>query len=49
MEITLATGDVVGMNFDDPEHAEQVFFQVVATINRTIPDHLAGTPIVVPQ
>ena len=28
---------------------EQVFAQVIDTINRTIPDHLAGTPIVVPQ
>ena|GEM_PF-2620932 len=49
MEISLANGAVVTMNFNDPDHAERVFAQVVDTINRTIPDHVAGTPIVVPQ
>jgi hypothetical protein len=49
MEVHLSDGEVVGMNFDDPEHAERIFTQVIDTINRTIPDHLAQTPIVVPQ
>jgi hypothetical protein len=49
MEINLANGSVISMGFDDNDHAEQIFAQVIDTINRTIPDHLAGTPIVVPQ
>ncbi|HEY2813801.1 MAG TPA: hypothetical protein VGJ03_10095 [Acidimicrobiales bacterium] len=49
MEINLANGGVISMNFDEHDHAERVFAQVIDTINRTIPDHLAGTPIVVPQ
>jgi hypothetical protein len=49
MEINLANGSVISMSFDEHDHAEQVFAQVIDTINRTIPDHLAGAPIVVPQ
>jgi hypothetical protein len=40
MEINLSNGQVIGMNFDSPEHADQVFGEVIATINRTIPDHV---------
>jgi hypothetical protein len=39
MELTLTSGTTIGMNFDDPDHAEIVFGQVVSTINRTIPDY----------
>jgi hypothetical protein len=46
MELQLANGSTVGMSFDDPDHAELIFSQVVATINRTIPDHLAREIIV---
>jgi hypothetical protein len=49
MELHLANGAVIGMSFDEPEQAERVFAQVIDTINRTIPDHLAAQPIVVPQ
>jgi hypothetical protein len=49
MEINLANGAVISMSFEEHEHALGVFSQVIDTINRTIPDHLAGTPIVVPQ
>jgi hypothetical protein len=49
MELHLANGSVIGMNFDEPDRAERVFTQVIDTINRTIPDHLAVQPIVVPQ
>ena len=49
MELQLANGSTVGMTFDEPDHAEEVFAQVVATINRTIPDHLAREVIVASQ
>jgi hypothetical protein len=49
MEINLANGSVIAMGFEENDYAEQVFAQVIDTINRTIPDHLAGAPIVVPQ
>ncbi len=49
MEIHLASGEIVGMGFDDPEHAESVFAEVVATMNRTIPDHVRGVSLDVPQ
>lgn len=39
MEVFMANGAVVAMNFEDPEHAEQTFAEVIDTINRTIPDH----------
>jgi hypothetical protein len=35
MEIYLTNGNVLGMSFDDPEQAEAVFGQLVATIRRT--------------
>ena len=41
MEIFLGNGAVISMNFDEPSHAEKVFAEVIATINHTIPDHLA--------
>jgi hypothetical protein len=40
MEIYLANGSVISMNFDEPEHAEKTFADVIDTINRTIPDHV---------
>jgi hypothetical protein len=46
MEVHLISGAVVGMNFDDPEYAEQVFSNVMDTINKTIPDHVTGTAFV---
>jgi hypothetical protein len=49
MEVQLANGSTVGMSFDDPDHAEEVFAEVVATINRTIPDHLVREVIVASQ
>ena len=49
MEVHLADGSVIGMSFDDPGHAEKTFAQVIDTINRTIPDHVAAGPIVIPQ
>jgi hypothetical protein len=41
MEIYLANGAVISMNFEEPDHAERTFADVIDTINRTIPDHLA--------
>ena len=41
MEIFLANGAVISMNFEESDHAEKTFEEVVDTINRTIPDHLA--------
>jgi hypothetical protein len=49
MELHMTDGSVIGMSFDDPAHAETVFTHVIDTINRTIPDHMAGTPIAIPQ
>jgi hypothetical protein len=49
MEVSLANGSVIGMGFDDPDHAEAVFGTVVASINRTIPDHRVREVIVAPQ
>ncbi|MEY2403499.1 MAG: hypothetical protein QOD38_1050 [Acidimicrobiaceae bacterium] len=40
MEIHLANGAVISMSFDDSDHAEKTFADVIDTINRTIPDHL---------
>jgi hypothetical protein len=40
MELQLANGSVISMNFDEPDHAERTFAEVIDTINRTIPDHL---------
>lgn len=40
MEIYLANGAVISMNFEEPDHAEKTFALVIDTINRTIPDHL---------
>jgi len=39
MEIYIANGAVISMNFEEPDHAETTFAEVVDTINRTIPDH----------
>jgi hypothetical protein len=39
LEINLTSGAVIGMSFDDPEYGERVFAEVMATINRTIPDN----------
>jgi hypothetical protein len=41
MEVRLADGGTIAMTFDEPDHAELVFTQVVATLNRTIPDHVS--------
>jgi hypothetical protein len=41
MEIHLANGAVISMNFEESDHAEKTFGEVVDTINRTIPDHQA--------
>ena len=41
MEIFLANGAVISMNFDEPDHAEKTFSEVIAILNHTIPDHLA--------
>ena len=49
MEVHMASGAVIGMNFDDPDHAEQVFAQVVETLNKTIPDHVRGVTLTIPQ
>lgn len=38
MEVTLANGEVVSMSFDEPTHAQHIFEEVVAAMNRTIPD-----------
>ena len=40
MELQLANGSVISMNFDEPDHAEATFAEVINTINRTIPDHV---------
>jgi hypothetical protein len=40
MEIYIANGAVISMNFEEPDHAEKTFADVIDTINRTIPDHL---------
>jgi hypothetical protein len=40
MEIHLANGAVISMNFEEPDHAERTFADVIDTINRTIPDHV---------
>ena len=40
MEIYLANGAVISMNFEEPDHAEKTFADVIDTINHTIPDHL---------
>ena len=47
MELHLVSGEIVGMNFDDPDYAEQVFAQVIDTMNKTIPDHVTGTPTII--
>lgn len=39
MEIYMANGAVIAMNFEEPDHAEKTFSDVINTINRTIPDH----------
>ena len=49
MEVHMASGAVIGMSFDDPDHAEAVFAQVVDTLNKTIPDHVTGVILNVPQ
>jgi hypothetical protein len=49
MEIHMASGAVIGMNFDDPEHAEAVYTEVVETLNKTIPDHVRGVMLNIPQ
>ena len=41
MEIYMANGAVISMSFEEPDHAEKTFADVIDTINRTIPDHLA--------
>jgi hypothetical protein len=41
MEIYMANGAVISMNFEEPDHAEKTFTDVINTINRTIPDHPA--------
>jgi hypothetical protein len=41
MEIFMANGAVISMNFEEPDHAEKTFTDVINTINRTIPDHPA--------
>ena len=39
MEVHLANGAVISMNFQEADHAEKTFADVVDIINRTIPDH----------
>jgi hypothetical protein len=41
MEVYLANGAVISMSFDEPDHAEKTFTEVIDTLNHTIPDHLA--------
>ena len=41
MEVFLANGAVISMNFDEPDHAEKTFAEVIAILNHTIPDHLS--------
>jgi hypothetical protein len=43
MEINLANGEVISMNFEEPEHAQHIFGEVVASMNRTIPDQVGAT------
>jgi hypothetical protein len=38
MEVHLMDGGVIAMNFDETDHAEQTFHEVVSSVNRTIPD-----------
>ena len=42
MEVKLASGEVISMSFDEPEHAEHIFEEVVASMNRTIPDQVGA-------
>ena len=42
MEITLANGEVIAMTFDEPDHAQHIFEEVVASMNRTIPDQVGS-------
>ena len=35
MEVYLTNGSTLGMNFDDPDQADAVFSQLVATIRRS--------------
>lgn len=46
IELHLSSGAVLGMNFDDADYAEQVFAEIIGTINKTIPDHVTGTKVV---
>ena len=46
LDINLTSGAVIGMSFDDPEYAEQVFAEIIDTINKTIPDHVTGATVV---
>jgi hypothetical protein len=48
MEIYMLGGAVIGMSFDDPELAEEVFTEVLSSISRTIPDHVRGTNLRIP-
>jgi len=49
LEIYMLGGAVIGMSFDDPELAEEVFTEVLGSISRTIPDHVTGTNLHIPQ
>ena len=42
MEVNLANGEVMSMNFDEPDHAQHAFEEVIASMNRTIPDQAAS-------
>ena len=42
MEVYLANGEVISMSFDEADHAQDTFEQVVASMNRTIPDQVAS-------
>jgi hypothetical protein len=44
MEIYLANGAVISMNFERTSHAEKTFADVIDTIGRTIPDHPSSCP-----
>ena len=46
LELNLTSGAVIGMRFDDPEYAEQVFGEIIGTINKTIPDHVTGASVI---
>ncbi|HEV3227466.1 MAG TPA: hypothetical protein VGZ52_11550 [Acidimicrobiales bacterium] len=39
MEVHLANGSVIAMNFDEVAHAEATFHDVIDSLNHTIPDH----------